>query len=156
MATVGLSTNGIKMAYAPETTAGTKPTTGWEVIPDIVSIPAIGAEPGTIDVTPLSEMDYQRSVKGLRTVGAITITGNMTSAFMTAWDTLMEAYVTAQKGDKTIWYSVYHPDFDQAFYFDGEPTEIPFPAASSNTAWQPAPSIIVGTVHDWDAKPTIE
>ena len=50
-----LSTNGIKIYYASETTAGTKPTSGWTEIPDVVSIPAIGSTPDTIEITPLAE-----------------------------------------------------------------------------------------------------
>lgn len=156
MATVGLSTNGIRLAYAPETTSGTKPTTGWKYIPDIVSIPAIGAAPDPIDVTPLQETEYTQSVKGLRSAGSAEMTANMTDAFMTAWDAAIEAYGTAESTGKTLWFAEIHPNNAKAFFWTGEPVELSLPAASSNTAWQPTPTIIVGRVQGWDTKPEIE
>lgn len=155
MATVGLSTNGIRLAYATEETSGTKPTTGWKYIPDIVSIPAIGAAPDAIDVTPLQETEYTQSIKGLRSAGTAEMVANMTEAFMTEWDTAIEAYSTAEAGGKTIWFAEIHPDNEKAFFWSGEPVELSLPAASSNTAWQPTPTIIVGRVHGWDIKPEI-
>lgn len=150
-----LSTNGIKIYYAPETTAGTKPTTGWVEIPDVVSIPAIGSTPDTIEVTPLSETEYKRYIKGLKDTGAQQLTGNMTTGFVEGWNTLQTAYDTAKQGGKSIWYAVIHPEFEKAFFFTGEPDDIPLPAAGSNQAWQPTPSIIVNRVHGWDTKPEI-
>ena len=47
------------------------------------------------------------------------------------------------------------PEFEKAFFFTGEPDDIPLPAAGSNQAWQPTPSIIVNRVHGWDTKPEI-
>ena len=150
-----LSTNGIKIYYASETTAETKPTSGWTEIPDVVSIPAIGSTPDTIEITPLSETEYKRYIKGLKDTGAQQLTGNMTTGFVEGWNTLQSAYDTAKQGGKSIWYAVIHPEFEKAFFFTGEPYDIPLPAAGSNQAWQPTPSIIVNRVHGWDTKPEI-
>ena len=151
-----LSTNGIRFYYAPETTADTKPTAGWVEIPDLVTIPAVGSTPDTIEVTPISETEYKRYVRGLKDTGAVQFTGNMTEEFLTAWDTLMEAYDTAVAGNKAIWFTVIHPQLSQAFFFTGEPDEVPLPEISSNVAWQPQPSIVVNKTKGWDTKPTIE
>lgn len=48
-----LSTIGIRLKYAPEATAGTKPTTGFTEIANITSIGEISATPDQLDVTNL-------------------------------------------------------------------------------------------------------
>ena len=51
---IELSTAGIKVKYAVETTAGTRPTTGYTEIPEIKSIPEFGTDINTLQTTPLS------------------------------------------------------------------------------------------------------
>lgn len=150
-------TNGIKFYNAPETTAGTRPTTGWVEIPDITNLPGIGSTPDTIEVTPLAETEYKQYEKGLKDTGAVQITANMSVEFLDAWEAAQEAYDTANAEGKALWFCVVHPDpgFEKAFYFTGEPDDIPLPETSSNTAWRPTPSIVVKKTHGWDTKPTI-
>ena len=47
------NTIGVKVNYCVETTAGTRPTSGYTNIPDIKSIPDINLTPSNIDVTNL-------------------------------------------------------------------------------------------------------
>lgn len=54
-----LNTIGIKLKYATEATAGTKPTTGFTEIQNITSIGEISSDPDTLDVTNLSDT-YKR------------------------------------------------------------------------------------------------
>lgn len=150
-----LSTNGIRLYYAPETTAGTQPTTGWTEIPDLTVIPSVGSTPDTIEVTPLSETEYKRYIKGLKDTGVAQLTANMTEEFLSAWDTLQEAYDTATDGGKAIWFLVVHPKLSKSFAFTGEPDDIPLPESGSNQAWQPSPSIVVNRTKGWITKPNI-
>lgn len=50
-----LSTIGIQLKYAPEATAGTKPTTGYTEILNITSIGEIAGSPDQLEVTNLSD-----------------------------------------------------------------------------------------------------
>ena len=45
MAGIQLSTAGVKLLYAAEATAGTRPTTGYKEISEIKSIPELNPEP---------------------------------------------------------------------------------------------------------------
>ena len=55
-----LSTAGVSVQYCVETTAGTKPTTGFTVIPNIKSIPDLNPEPSSLEVTDLSDTEWKR------------------------------------------------------------------------------------------------
>jgi hypothetical protein len=48
-----LSTIGIRLKYAAESTAGTKPTTGYTEIANITSIGEIAGSPDQLEVTNL-------------------------------------------------------------------------------------------------------
>ena len=80
-----LSTIGIKFGYAVETTAGTRPTTGYTYFNDITSIGEITGEPETIEVTNLLDT-WHRYIEGLKDSGeSVPIGANFTKAFLTAW-----------------------------------------------------------------------
>lgn len=49
-----VSTAGMLVKYAAETTAGTRPTTGYTTIPGVKAIPAIFNDPNMLQSTPLS------------------------------------------------------------------------------------------------------
>lgn len=150
-----LSTLGIKLYYAPETSAGTKPTTGFVNIPGIVSMPELGGEPETIDVTPLEETEYTRNIPGLKTVGNYAMTANLNDDFLTTWSTLLEAFDTAQESGKAIWFVIIHPKLSKAFWFTGQPTSLPLSELSVNSALQTTANITINRTGAWDAKPTI-
>ena len=90
-----LSTIGVSLKYCVETTAGTRPTTGYTPIAGIKAIPDLNPEPEALDVTDLSD-SWRRYIPGVRDVGgAISFTANFTSAFKTAWTALVTAAATA-------------------------------------------------------------
>ena len=53
------NTIGVKVKYVTETSAGSRPTTGYVQIPDIKSTPAIDINPSKIEVTNLED-EYRR------------------------------------------------------------------------------------------------
>ena len=55
-----ISTAGIELRYVVETTAGTRPTTGYQKVPNIKSTPDFNPEPGTLEVTDLSDLVWKR------------------------------------------------------------------------------------------------
>ena len=157
MAVVGNSTLGMKVYYAVEGTAGTKPTalSAYTEIVGVKEIPGMGEEASSIDVTPLSEMNFRQYVAGLKdTGGTITFTANNTDAFQTAWATLVSAYATGQASSKDTWFCITHPNLSKAFYFTGEPVSLGLSAASVNEALNASANVIAGKVEGWANKPT--
>lgn len=157
MAKVGNSTVGMKVFYAVEQTAGTRPTaaSAYTQIPGIKEIPGLGEEATAIDVTPLEELEFMRYVAGLKdTGGNIAFVANNTNAFQTAWTTLVSAYQTGIADDKNTWFCITHPNLENAFYFTGEPVNLGLSAASVNEALNANANVVAGEVTGWAAKPT--
>lgn len=157
MARVGNSTIGMKVFYAVEQTAGTRPTaaSAYTQIPGIKEIPGLGEEATAIDVTPLEELEFMRYVAGLKdTGGNIAFVANNTNAFQTAWTTLVSAYQTGIADDKNTWFCITHPNLENAFYFTGEPVNLGLSAASVNEALNANANVVAGEVTGWAAKPT--
>ena len=67
---VALSTAGVTVGYAVETTAGTRPTSGYTAIPDIKSTPELNPEPEAHEATDLEETEYKFYVAGLKAHGS--------------------------------------------------------------------------------------
>ena len=130
-----ISSAGIKLKYKVEATAGTMPTSGFTEIPDIISLPAMDSAPESLECTPLSETVWKRYVLGLKDPGSsVQIEANDTTAFRSAWATLMTAYATAAAANpaKATWFEIAIPGRD-SFYFSGEPAALGFSGASVNS-----------------------
>ena len=94
---IAISTAGITLGYAVETTAKTRPTTGYKVIPDLKEIPEMNPEPETLETTTLSETEYKTYIEGLKDLGgALSFLANFTTELETEWAALMTAYETAK------------------------------------------------------------
>ena len=118
------SSAGVQVRYCTETTSGSRPTTGYKVIPSIKSSPDFNAEPSLLDVTDFSDTTWKRAIPGLRDVGgALAFTANMTTSFKTEWASLVAAATTAKAANKATWFEVAIPNFD-SFYFAGMPIEL--------------------------------
>ena len=117
-----ISTAGILVKYAVEATAGTRPTTGYTTIPNIKSTPDFNPEPSTLEVTDLSDLIWKRYIPGLKDPGgALSFNANLTSAFKTAWETLVSAYETGIASSKQTWFEIMVPTIG-SFYFAGIPS----------------------------------
>jgi hypothetical protein len=66
---IALSTIGIKVSYAVETTAGTRPTADYTHIPDLKSIPSFNPSPNTADATTFDNTEYTSYVQLLKDLG---------------------------------------------------------------------------------------
>ena len=119
------STAGMWLGYAPEVTAGTRPTTGYVQIPEIKSMPSFNPAPDTIESTTLMETEYKTYVKGLKDMGgALEYTANLTDDLMDVWETLMNTFDTTVAAGKKVWFCVVHPKLSKATYFTGDPSSI--------------------------------
>ena len=156
MASIYLSTAGIKVGYGVESTAGTQPTSFTE-IPDLTSIGSVNPEPQTIDVTPLSETSWRRYIDALKDVGgAIPFGANLTDAFMTAWDELVTAYTTAKSSGKRVWFAFVIPGLSKSFAFVGNPSQLGFDGAEVGDAVKTTAYVTPVEIKGFVAKVTIQ
>lgn len=125
-----LSTAGMLVKYCVESTAGTRPTTGYTTIPGCKTIPEIFNDPNTLQSTPLSATKNHTYIPGLNdSGGSIALTVNDYPEFRTAWETCVSAY-DALTGGKQMWFEVYYPDSGMdSFYFPGQPLPLGFGGA---------------------------
>lgn len=117
-AAVDLSTAGIRVGIAFESTSGTRPTTGYTNIPEPISIPALDDAPNLLDATSLNELFYHKYVQGLRDLGGgdIAITFNYTQVWCDMWDTMYETNQTNKATGKRAWITFYIPGITDAFF----------------------------------------
>ena len=131
MASNAVSTAGMLVKYCVEATAGTRPTTGYTLIPGVKAIPAIFNDPNMLQSTPLSATKNHTYIRGLDdSGGAIQLTVNDYEAFRDAWETCVAAYA-ALDGEKSMWFEIAYQDGSNldSFYFPGEPLALGFGGA---------------------------
>ena len=130
-----LSTLGVTLNYAVETTAGTRPTTGFVKVAHVKGTPDFSAARSGIDVTDLEEDDIRRYIPGLRDLGdSLSFTANLTSDLITAWETCKTAADTAWASGKSTWWEIKIPNLGKSFYFAGLPQDLGVSAMDVNAA----------------------
>ena len=150
-----LSTAGVLLKYACETSAGTRPTTGYTQIPNIKSIPDFNPEPESLEVTDLSDTEWRRYIPGLKDPGgALAFTANLTTGFKTAWSTMMNAVATAASSNKATWFEIMVPNFG-SFYFAGIPSNLGMTAMDVNSVLEIEAYITPNKIHGWDTSSTV-
>lgn len=149
-----LSTIGVKFKYAVETTAGTRPTTGFTEIANITSIGELAATPDQLDCTNLSDT-WRRYVAGVKDAGGdFQIGANLTAAFKTAWETLVTAFETGKASGKSTWFEVVIPGMTDSFYLSGEPVGLGVPGIEVNQVLQITAHIVPNQIADWATSST--
>ena len=126
-----VTTAGMNLKYAVEVTAGTRPTSGFTVIPGAKAIPELFNDPNTLQSTPLSAVYNHTYEKGLGdSGGSVAITVNDYAAFRTAWNACVSAYGDLT-GGKQMWFEISYPADSglESFYFPGEPLPLGFGGA---------------------------
>ena len=125
MATKAVSTAGMFLACAVETTAGARPTTGYLVVPEVKSMPDFGAAPQGIDTTILLATKNTTSTPGLTDYSSALAYGvNYTDELVDEWKKYIEKYQEALAAGLAMWWAVVHPKLKYANYFPGEPAPI--------------------------------
>lgn len=151
---IELSTAGILVKYAVETTSGTRPTTGYTVIPGIKSIPEFNPEPSNLEVTDLSDPIWRRYIPGLKDPGgAMGLTVNNTTAFQEAWNAMLTASETARENKMKTWFEYYVPNFG-SFYYAGVPSELGFGGAEVDSVLENTAYIVPNEIFGWGESST--
>jgi len=131
---IDLSTIGVQLHYAVETTAGERPTSGYTRIYGIKSTPSLNPAPDALETTTLDELEYKTYVDGLKDLGgALEFTFNLTESLISTWDNLMTAYNTGKVSGLRTWFVIVVPGLTEAFYFPGNPSAMGLPETSVNT-----------------------
>lgn len=131
---INLSTAGVQLLYAVETTAGTRPTSGYTRIRGIKSTPSLNPAPDTLETTTLDETEYKTYIDGLKDIGgALEFTFNLTEELITLWDGLMDDYQTGKLTGKATWFAIVVPGLTKAFFFTGNPSDMGLPETEVNT-----------------------
>ena len=152
---INLSTLGIHLKYAVETTAGTTPTTGYIDLVGVKSTPSLNPSPETLETTTLNETQYKTYVDGLKDLGgALEFTFNLTEALIELWDTLMEEYTAGQAAGKSTWFLIDIPKLTEGFYFKGNPSEMGLPETAVNSVLEVTNYITPTGAPERAAKPT--
>ena len=158
MAVAGISTLKMKVGYAAESTAGTRPTTGYTMLERCVSVGALAVTNENLDATALED-EIKKYVAGIGdTGGSTTLTFNLTSGTTTEIEAMISAYNTAKEANKEMWFEVWSPYLTKAFFFKGEPPQkIGMPEIGVNTVLQVEVPITVSEYHGLDTavEPTV-
>jgi len=148
------STAGMILAYAVETSAGTRPTTGFVKVPEIKSMPSFNPAPETIESTTLEETEYKTFVPGLKDLGgSLEFGANLTEDLITAWGSCVSAF-SALTGGKAMWFAVVHPKLTKAVLFKGEPSPLGLNEASVNAMAETTLYVTPSSAPSWETKPT--
>ena len=148
-----MNTIGVKIKYCVETSAGTRPTTGYTNIPDVKSIPEIHLTPSTLEVTNLVDK-FKRYIPGVQDPGTdFAMTGNMTSSLKTLWASLISAATSAWASGKSTWFEVAIPNFE-SFYFAGVPVDLGLSSQAVDAVEEANMHIIPNQIAGWAAAST--
>ena len=150
-----LSTAGVLVKYIVEASAGQRPTTGYTTIPNIKSTPDLNPEPSGLEVTDLSDTEWKRYIKGLKDPGsALAFGAHNTSAFQTAWDTLVGAAETAAADSKATWFEIYVPGLSDSFFFTGTPSALGLSAMEVDAAAEIDAYVTPNSILGWETSST--
>lgn len=145
-----ISTAGISIGWATESSAGSRPTSGYQQIPNIKSIGDMNQAPSTYDVTDLSDLVYKRYIPALKdTGGALPLTANITSTFEGSWASIVSAYESAASANKSMWFCITVPNWTKKFYFAGIPSPLGFPQTDTDSVFDGDVYITPNKVDGW-------
>ena len=152
-----LSTAGIKVGYAVETTAGTRPTAAnaYKYIKEIKDIPEINPEPSQLDTTTLDETEYRTYIPGLKDLGStLGLLANFTEDFKSDWEAFVTASETAKADGKATWLTIVIPGITEAFYMQCQPSPLDFSGAAVDEVLENTAYITPTSAPVWAALPT--
>lgn len=153
-----ISSAGVRIFYAPESTAGTRPSTGYKqkataatlnIADYVTGVSGLGADYDMLDVTPLSETERHRFIKGLQNNdGSISLSANINPTSRADWGKIVQEYA-ALTGGKALWFEFILPGDTEAIFVRGEPLPMRFPDVEAGSAVQGAIQIVENEYDDW-------
>lgn len=147
---------GATVRYAFETTAGTRPTSGYSVLPDVNQAPEQDLSIATIDVSNIRD-NVTRYAPGRQDPGGDqAFTLNHTDAVISEWDTLVATAEAKRAENKRLWFEYKFPGATYSYYWAGTPQQLGTSGISQNeldtipahvvltdwAGWQPASTVM--------------
>ena len=155
MARIDLSSAGVSVQYAVEATAGTRPTTGFEKLTGVKSIPDLNPEPSSLETTTFDETEWKTYIPGLKDPGgALAFTANNTQEFQDEWEVMVTAATTAKADGKATWFAIVIPGLTKAFYFAGMPAPLGLSGIDVDSVIEIDGYISPSSVAGWQTAPT--
>lgn len=158
-----ISTAGIVIKYAAETTAGTRPTTGYaekssgatmNIADYVTGISGLTAEFEQYDVTPLSATKRHAFVRGLQgNDGNLSLSCNINPVSRDDWGKIVAEYAALTNG-KGMWFEFHLPGDTKSCFFRCEPCEMGFPDVEAAQAVQGAVQLIENDYDGWQTAST--
>ena len=156
-----ISSIGAVIKYCAETTAGTRPTTGYaekatgatlNIADYVTAVSGFAAEYDLADVTPLAETARHRFIKLLQSNdGKINLECNINPTSRTDWNAIVTEFA-ALTGGKGMWWEFTLPGDTQSYFLRGEPCLMVMPDLEANSAVQGTVQIIENGYGGWQAK----
>lgn len=116
-----ISSVGAKVKYAVESVAGSRPKSGFTIIPNISEAPEIPMEKEALDCSDISD-EVTRYTPGRADPGGnVSFTANHTDAFIDAWDAMVTAANTAKAKGCALWFEYWYPGAKKSFFWSGMP-----------------------------------
>ena len=118
-----LTSIGAVLSIAPETVAGTRPTTGYKHIPQVTQMTEIDLDPDVLETTSFDNLRYKSSVAGLIDTSALqslTVNATKNEDAENVWDAAAKKYAEDGTG---YWLQVAIRDKEDAVYIPIAPVE---------------------------------
>lgn len=147
-------TVGARVKYAFESTAGTRPTSGYVTLANVTEAPEINLSLETIDVSDIQDK-ISRYVPGRQDPGGEkTFTLNHTEAAIAAWNTLVALAETYKESGKRLWFEYRYPQATKSFFWCGTPRQIGNSGITGNSASTLSASVVFEEFAGWLAHST--
>lgn len=115
-----LTTIGVKVGYAVETTKGTKPT-AFTWLKRCKAVGGINLEQDRIDVTALEDKVKQYAEGVADTGGSWPLTFGMNDDVITALETFKTASAAGKTNNLATWINVWFPGLEKSFFVKATP-----------------------------------
>lgn len=156
---IAITSIGIKVSYAFEETAGTRPTTGYKVIPQVKEIPELNPSPETLETTSFDNLQYKTYVDGLKDPGGtLDFLANLTDELYQLWEAdgtgVMAQYEEGRKTGKGMYLCIDIPGIKESCYISVIPSHLGLPSASVNSVLEITLHFTAEGEPEWAADPT--
>lgn len=119
-----ISSVGAKVMYCWETTAGTRPTSGYTQLPDVNEAPEQDLSVETIDVSNITDRITRYAPGRQDPGGDMVFTLNHTDAVIDVWDGLVSSASTMIPQGKRLWFQYQFPEASKAYFWAGRPMKL--------------------------------
>ena len=146
---VEITTVGAKVKYCVETTAGTRPTSGYTELIGVASAPALDMTVETIDVSDLSDTVTQYVPGRQDPGGDLQFSLNHSDEAIVAWNAMKSAADTGLVDKKRLWIEYAFPGATYSYFFCCRPLKLGNGGMEQNAADTIPAHVVPNGEFDW-------